>query len=116
MRTKDTYKIEKLGSLGCFSDGWLKTSEMEKMTPLPPLYRDEKGAVIFPPEDPEKPHPLDLHCIIENGGHNATYYIYCSVVDTEASGTCMGQVKRHSHVGMLSTCANLPMSYQNSTL
>ena len=72
MRTKDTYKIEKLGSLGYFSDGWLKTSEMEKMIPLPPLYRDEKGTVIFPPNDPKKPHPLDLHHVIEHGGHNAT--------------------------------------------
>lgn len=116
MRTKDTYKIEKLGSLGCFSNGWLKTSEMEKMTPLPPLYRDEKGAVIFSPKDPKKPHPLDLHCIIEHGGHNVAYCIYYSVVDTEASRTCMGQVKSRSHVGTLSMRANPPMSYQNSTL
>ena len=41
------------------------------MIPLPPLYRDEKGTVIFPPNDPEKPHPLDLHRVVERGGHNA---------------------------------------------
>ena len=58
---------------------------------------------------------MDLHHIIECGGHVAIYCINCSVKDTKALGAYLGQLKRRSYVGTHLKRANLPASYQNPT-
>ena len=114
------WKFRKLGSLGNLSKGEVKFFESgENDLPLP-LYKGEKGVVIFLPINSEKKkkknQPLDLHRTVECGRYVATCCINCSVRDIEVSGTCLWHLKRHSYVGTHPKHANFPTSYQTPLL
>ena len=80
-----------------------------------PLYKGKKRVLIFPSINSVKSQPLDLHHTVEREGHVATCCINCRIKETEASRTCMGQVKRHFYMGTHLERANPPTSYQNPT-
>ena len=109
--------FRKLGSLGNLSKGEVKFFESgENDLPLP-LYKGEKGMVIFSPiNSGKKNKPLDLHRTVECGRHIATCSINCNVRDTEVSGMCLWQLKRHSYMGTSPKHVNFPTSYQTPLL
>lgn len=64
----------------------------------------------------EKSKPLDLHRVVERGGHNTILDIKRNVANAEVSEICAKQTKARSHMGKLPNRVKLTGFYQNPIL